>query len=240
MVSVKAFSTDLCATGSHPAWLASALAITGSAQATILAGTLLGAVEAIGSIGARYGAVLALPARHAEASARHRVAFASILAFALLRTVVAPLVHRAGLAAPQTHIASAALALTGDVVAGTAIAVHALWTHLRAVLAIVASWAWFAAVLAHPSPFADANASLWIARRVVLAVAGVLARGTPLATGALTFTGHSFNARSTDALASDVITSQGVLPIALAFIFALQSIFPMITLGLAELPKVTW
>lgn len=96
------------------------------------------------------------------------------------------------------------------------------------------------AVLAHPSPFADANASLWIARRVVLAVAGVLARGTPLASGALTFTGHSFNARSTDALASDVITSQGVLPIALAFIFALQSIFPMITLGLAELPKVTW
>lgn len=238
MVSVEAFCTDLSATGAHPAWLASALAIAGSAEAAILAGALLGAVEAISSIGAGYGAVIALPAWHTEAGARHRVALASMLAHALLRAVVAPLVHRARLAAPQAHVSSAALAFTGDVVAWTAIAVHALWTFLRAVLAKVASWAWFTAIPASPSPFTDANASLWIARGVVLAVAGILARGTPLAAWTLAFTRHSFDARCTHALASDVVASQRMCPVALAFIFAILSIFPMITFELAELSKV--
>lgn len=175
MVSVEAFSTDFSATGAHPAWFAPALAITGSAEATVLAGALLGAVEAISSIGAGCGAVIALPAWHTEAGACHRVALASMLAHALLRAVVAPLVHRARLAAPQAHISGAALAFSGDVVAGTAIAVHALRTFLRAVLAKEASWAWFTAVPASPSTFTDTNASFRMARGVVLAVAGVLA-----------------------------------------------------------------
>lgn len=239
MVSVKAFGTNLGATGAHPAWLASTLAITGSAEAAILAGALLGAIETVSSIGARYGAVIALPARHAEAGACHRVALASMLAHALLRTVVAPLVHRAGFTAPQAHISSTALAFTGDVVAGTAIAMHALGAFLRTVLTKVASWAWFATVLARPSPFTHADTSLWIAGGVVLAVAGVLTRSTPLATWTLAFTRHSFDARCTHALASDVVTSQRMLPVALAFVFTIQSIFPMIAFELAELSKVS-
>lgn len=163
VVSVEAFSTDFGAAGAHPARLAPTFAITGPTKASILTGALLGAVESIRPIGAGCGAVIALPTRHAKAGARHRVAFATVLAPAFLSTVVAPSVHWARLTAPQAHVASTALALARDVVAGAAIAVYALDTHLRAVLAKGAGRAWFAAVFARPPTFTDADTSLRIA-----------------------------------------------------------------------------
>lgn len=163
VVSIEAFSTNLGASGAHPARLAPAFAVAGPTEASILTGAFLGAVESICPIGAGCGAIITLPTGHAKAGTRHRVAFAAILAPAFLSTVVTPPIHWARLAAPQAHVAGTTLTLASDVVAGVAIAVHALDTHLRAVLAKGAGRAWFAAVLAHPPSFTDADASLGIA-----------------------------------------------------------------------------
>lgn len=175
VVSIEALSTDLGTAKTHPARLAPAPAIAGSAEASILTSALLGAVEAIGAIGAGCCAVVALPPWHAEASPGHRVALATILALALVRAVVAPSVFRARFAAAQSHVARAAVALASYVVAGATVTVHALGAHLGAVLAKGACRAWLTAVLAGPASFAHTDACLGVTGRIVLAVTRVLA-----------------------------------------------------------------
>lgn len=70
--------------------LAPAFAVACTAQAPVLTGALLGAVEAIGSVSAGNGAVVALPPWHAEAGAGDRVALATVLTLAFLAAAVPP------------------------------------------------------------------------------------------------------------------------------------------------------
>lgn len=134
MVPIETFCTNFCAPGSHPAGFATTLAVARSAQPPILTGALLGAVEAIRSVGARGGAVVPLPARHTEAGASHRVALAAILALALLGAPFTPSVHRARLTAGKPHEAWFASAFPRNMVAW-AVCIHAVSTHLGAILA---------------------------------------------------------------------------------------------------------
>lgn len=145
---------------------------------------------------------------------------------------------RTSLAAAQTHVARAALAFAGYVVAGTPVTMHALSAHLGAVLAKEARRAWLAAVLAGPASLAHAHAGLRVAGRVVFAVARVLTRCTPLPTRALAFARHTFDARGTDAFPGNMVTSQGVLPVALALFLAIESVSPVIAFGIAQLSQV--
>lgn len=71
VVSIEALSAHLSTAKTHPTGLAPAPAIAGSAEASILTGALLGAVEAIGAVGTGCCAVVALPPWHAEASPSH-------------------------------------------------------------------------------------------------------------------------------------------------------------------------
>lgn len=238
VVSEETLGANLSTAKAHPARLTPAPAITGSAEASILTGALLSAVEAVRTIGTGCCAVVALPPRHAEASPGHRVALAAILALALMRAVVAPPVFWTRFAAAQSHVARAAMAFAGYVVTGTAITVHALGAHLGAVLAKGARWARLAAVLASPASFAHTDARLGITGGVVLAVACVLTRCTPLPTRALAFTRHTFDAGCANAFSSNVVTSKRVLPIALALFLTVESVFPVVALGVAQLSQV--
>uniref|UniRef100_A0A147BEL0 Uncharacterized protein n=1 Tax=Ixodes ricinus TaxID=34613 RepID=A0A147BEL0_IXORI len=218
--------------------LAPAFAVACTAQAPVLTGALLGAVEAIGSVSAGDGAVVALPPWHAEAGAGDRVALATVLTLAFLGAAVTPPVDGTRFTAAETHIARPTVALSCDMVTW-AICMHAVSTHFRTILAKVSGRAWLIAVLAHPSPFANADSCFWVTRGIVLAVAGVFTRGTPLTSLTLTITGHTFKPRCTDAASRDMVTSKRVFPVALAFFLALSSKSSVIALRFAEFTHKT-
>lgn len=58
-----------------------------------------------------------------------------------------------------------------------------------------------------------------------------------MTTRTLALTGHTFDARSTDTLPRNMVTSQRVLPVALALVLTVLSILPMIAFQLAELSQ---